>query len=624
MEEGETSKSFWQQALRINPLFFGLLLVGLVCLNLYHMISFGHHDRFASLYFLCYALIESLLEVVVLCFIGNVIKTYLSKALYFAFLSMTFLFFMIHYVDFILIRYMDMSVYGGLKWVFSESVENFIEILHLTGIGIGTWIFLLSFALFLIPLIAMILYFLTSKVSPKLKVSQKEVFKVMCCLPIGLIALDLTFSPLLSQEDYQEYEKVLPWKTTLLTGNKTLLHLKSPMRGLRPEKEELKMVHKAALHVEKKPNIYLFVMESLRDDFITPQTAPYMAAFSKENIRFGKSFSGANATHKSWYSIFHSKHSLYWKEAMKKRKAGSLPLQILKKMGYQIHVCSAAQLRYYQLSKLKFKKNHYLADSYHVFPHYFPQEAWESDQLAMNELHKKIGTKSGRTGNVFLIFIESTHFNYSWPAEYPLYFSPICEEKTHLRVSNSVSNIEKIKNRYRNAIHYVDSLFGQFVSALKEKGLYDESVILLTGDHGEEFFEEGQLFHCSHLSAMQTEPPIYLKFGDNARAEGLDRESGVVSHVDLFPSVFDHLLGYEPFELFDGRSIFSPDKKPFALTGRFNGPRAPEEFFIFDGEKKTTFRILDRKTLEIRSLRDRQGRTLPIPSTHPFPSSLLQ
>ncbi|MCB1082049.1 MAG: sulfatase-like hydrolase/transferase, partial [Chlamydiia bacterium] len=502
-------------------------------------------------------------------------------------------------------------------WIFDETLENFIELLHITGISIGTWVFLLCATLVLIPAFAMTLYFLTEKLAKKkrVKLTHKGLVKLLCSLPLGLIALDMTMTPKVERQEYHLYQRILPWKGTVIGKKEVVLDMGRNLKELPEEEKTLKEIHSIPVKLAKKPNIYLFIVESLREDFINEKTAEHLTSFREENLSFKKTFSSANATQISWYSIFHSNDPFHWAEAKKKWKSGSVPLQILKKMGYKIHVYSAAQLKYYGLDDVMFGNNHYLADSYHVFPHYFPTQSHESDEKAIATFMKDIGKKKAKEGNVFVFFLESTHFNYSWPENYPVHFSPISEEKTHLRVSNSLNNIELIKNRYRNSIHFMDSLFGKVTETLKEKGLYDEGVIIFTGDHGEEFFEEGQLFHASHLSAMQTEPPIYMKLGDNARAKQGEVEKEIVSQVDIFPTVLDHLFGGEYFSVFDGESIFKENRKGYVISGRFNGPRMPEEFFVSNGEEKCHFRMRGKKQLEVRSFEGKNGdKSLPAPS----------
>ena len=80
------------------------------------------------------------------------------------------------------------------------------------------------------------------------------------------------------------------------------------------------------------------------------------------------------------------------------------------------------------------------------------------------------------------------------------------------------------------------------LSFLKLKGRYDNALIVLTGDHGEEFQEDGSWFHCSSLNRFQTEVPIMIKWPQWA---GQMPAHNNVSHYDVMPSILE-LIGLEP------------------------------------------------------------------------------
>lgn len=615
-KKGNPITHFIRQKVAINPYYFALLLIGLFGLNFYHIFGFERDLSFSPFFFLAYAVGQSLLEVLALAFVANLIQKYLHRSLYYVFISLCFLCILMHYVDFILVRFMDMSIFLGIDMMLDETLDNFIELLHLTGVSINTWIFAGVIILLILPVFAMVLHHLTSKLARQkpLGISHGQLLKALFCIPLGLVALDLTFSSLVNKEEFRFYQRVLPWKSTFITPKEDQIQLKGPLKEKLSENEALKKLHSTPLSLDKKPNIYLFISESLREDFITKETAPNVVAFREENIQLGQTLSNANCTQISWYSIFHANYPLHWASKKKSWKSGSIPLQALKKMGYQIHVYSAAQLKYYGVGELIFGRKNHLTDSYHLYTHYAPVSAAKTDGQAIEKLLADHQKRWSRSGNVFLIFMDSTHFNYSWPEDMPLKFMPISEEKTDLRVSNSLRDIERIKNRYRNSIYYVDSLFGQLITCLKEKKIYDESLIVFTGDHGEEFFEEGQLFHASHLSRMQTEPPIYYKLGDNARAKEIDMQKILSSHVDIFPTLIDTLVGEQPFfDLFDGESVLKQKRFPYVISGRHNGGRMPREFFIHNGKVKLITKMLSSKeALEILSVKDLADQTLQV------------
>ncbi len=610
--------------LTLNFYYFGLVFLVFMGMHLYHLFLIEGNDTFSTLFFFLYAVGESLLEVFALTILGKLICCSRSRVMYYALIVLTFLAICLHFFDVILHKFLDLSIYRWLDMVVDESWDNFVELLHQTGIQMSFWISLLVLVACILPLVAIGVDRLTHLISRKKKVSlsHKGLFLGVTGITLLLFLFDLGLAPFLSPCDHKRLARLLPWKSTLISPDPDVMVFQKPLRPLPSEEEMLLASKKQAKPLENRPNIYLFVVESLREDFINKETAQHVDCFRNENIRVGTTYSNANATQMSWYSIFHSNYPFYWESVAKGGwKSGSIPLQILKKQGYKVHVYSAAQLDYYRLSDVMFGKEAALIDEYHQFPHYSPKETWESDQEAIDAFHRDLKQDSLREGNVFVFFLDSTHFNYSWPKDYPVHFSPISNESTHFRLANSHENVEMIKNRYRNSIHYVDSLFGSVVSHLKEVGLYDESVILFLGDHGDEFLEQGQLFHTSHLSWMQIRPPIYYKLGDNQLAKGRDLSQVISSQVDLFPTVLHYLFGEETFKgIFQGESIFQRQRQGYAISARHNGSRAPTTFCIHNGKQKLTARFESVKNLwkqnkiEIVDLQDPQDRPLNVES----------
>ena len=56
----------------------------------------------------------------------------------------------------------------------------------------------------------------------------------------------------------------------------------------------------------RKPDIYVFMIESWRSDSITPEVAPFLSKFKKEECQdLGRTYAGSNCTPLSWFSMFH-------------------------------------------------------------------------------------------------------------------------------------------------------------------------------------------------------------------------------------------------------------------------------------------------------------------------------
>lgn len=601
-----------ERKIQINYLYFGLLFFLLISMNSYNLflVKSSLHPK---IFFLFYSLGQCVLEFCILIFVGYLIKALCSTLLYYIYIGLTFLLYLSHPLDFVLNRILDLSFLETIDFVLDENWDNFLQMLYASGIPLIVWasFFLIILA---IPFVGIGFYFITDKFCQRKKLffCRDKVMQTLFCTPLALIALDFSISPTLNPGIYHSYLKALPWKTTFIQPENMFLDLQYTLKKPKTENEYLKTITSWKEPLKKNPNIFLFIVESLREDFIDQQTAPNLTQFKNENLFFSPSISNANATQISWFSLFHSEYPLHWSHVKNSNwKTGSMPIKLLKELGYQIHVFSSAELYYYEMEKLLFGTNHKLANSFYMFPHHHPIKSSKTDRMALNLLEKKmIDNKMMDGKNLFVIFLDSTHFDYSWEDDHPINFLPISDQLDYFKAHHSEEDMSRIKNRYRNAISYIDSLFGKFTHSLKSQGIYEDSVIIFTGDHGEEFYDQGKLFHASHLSNVQTTIPLYYKFGKNERKANNIKER-ISSHMDVFPSIFDYLFEKNLTKgLFSGNSVFDSEYFPYTITARYNASRSPYEFFIHNGEKKLLLRFTNRKDIfssqkiEILALKD--------------------
>ncbi len=583
--------------IKINYFYYGFIFLFIAFSTVSNVLALETIKTGYFCYFIFHCLAQSLLEVSFFVIIGYVIERYLGNLCFLFFLSFTFIFFLTHVIDFILIRFMELPFFEALGMILDEKFWNFIELLRLSGVPAIIWIIFGCLILFL-PFIGIGTYKLLNKLSEKkpLLIRREMLFACSFCLIATLFLWDFSTASAIRGDIFQTYQKSLPWKTTFLKNKTNYLTIKNSLKSPPSEKLIKKEIANTPL-LKKKPNIYLFVIESLREDFITKEIAPALFSFKEENAHLLLTFANSNNTTSSWYSIFNSYYPFYL-PAQKKHnwKSGSIPLSILKKAGYKIHVFSSSGLYFYNMDELLFgKKRHLLTSCFE--PKGLP---FETDRA----LFEKALENKSLSGNIFIFFFESTHFNYSWPPSFPQKFSPILSNM-HNFATYDAKDIYKIKNRYRNAIHYMDSLFGNFFTELKKRNLYDKSIIVVTADHGEEFYEKGHLFHASDLSDVQTRVPIYYRFNNKKRE--FSQKNEITSQVDIFPTILDYLF-QKKYPYFHGQSLFH-ETYPYIISTRFNASRSPNEFFLHDGKNKITLRfsksdIFNTKKLQILTIRD--------------------
>ena len=111
---------------------------------------------------------------------------------------------------------------------------------------------------------------------------------------------------------------------------------------------------------------------------------------------------------------------------------------------------------------------------------------------------------------------------------------------------------EQYKDRlYDGEIAFADAQFGRLIAFLKAKGLYDNTLIVLTGDHGESLGEHGEKTHGFFLYNATLHVPVIIHLPGAAAAKTV---SDLVSLTDLMPTVLHELKIEVPSQV-QGRSL---------------------------------------------------------------------
>ncbi len=90
---------------------------------------------------------------------------------------------------------------------------------------------------------------------------------------------------------------------------------------------------------------------------------------------------------------------------------------------------------------------------------------------------------------------------------------------------------------YKGEIAYLDAEFGKMLAKLDALGLYDDTVIALVSDHGEEFYEHGGWWHGLTLYDEQIRVPTMVKWRKNDELAPADARGNVVGLLDIAPTL---------------------------------------------------------------------------------------
>ncbi|HJL18421.1 MAG TPA: sulfatase-like hydrolase/transferase [Sandaracinaceae bacterium LLY-WYZ-13_1] len=123
------------------------------------------------------------------------------------------------------------------------------------------------------------------------------------------------------------------------------------------------------------------------------------------------------------------------------------------------------------------------------------------------------------------------------------------------------SEADELRALYDGEITYWDEHFGALMDDLRRRGLYDDTLIVVTSDHGEEFAEHGGFWHGTTLYDEQVHVPLFVKLPGNQRAG--THVSHWVQSIDLMPSLLTR-VGLEIPEGVQGGSLEEGSTRVYA------------------------------------------------------------
>lgn len=124
-----------------------------------------------------------------------------------------------------------------------------------------------------------------------------------------------------------------------------------------------------------------------------------------------------------------------------------------------------------------------------------------------------------------------------------------------------------LKCWYDGEIAYLDRLLGQFFETLRERGVFEDTMVVVTADHGESFGEDGLAYHKFSLGEQLVNVPLLVKWPGQDTKKVSDE---LVSLTDLVPTFLDVADAPQP-TVSDGRSLVS-DPEPEAVFAEFGHP----------------------------------------------------
>ncbi|OFW62814.1 MAG: hypothetical protein A2Z35_04490 [Actinobacteria bacterium RBG_19FT_COMBO_36_27] len=186
------------------------------------------------------------------------------------------------------------------------------------------------------------------------------------------------------------------------------------------------------------------------------------------------------------------------------------------------------------------------------------KDATDSTNRAMNLLKQHILDNSAKRLFCFVNLMQ-THEKYNPPpltrnkfirhtSKYEDYYKKLSEPSTahHYAVEPfSQQFLEYLKLRYEEEILYLDIVISDFIQFLKKHALYDESTIIITSDHGEQFGENGRFAHEFSVYEPVIRIPLYIKWAGNS-GNNTKVDDRLVMLQDLYSTFINLLNHWQP------------------------------------------------------------------------------
>ena len=288
------------------------------------------------------------------------------------------------------------------------------------------------------------------------------------------------------------------------------------------------------------PNILMIVADSLRADHLgcygyKRPTSPYIDKFAAEAVVYEKAISNSSWTKPSIGSIFtslypHEHQAFYWPDSLSDKF-----LTLAEVLVNKNYFTFAAQTNPLIAKKYNFDQGF----------QYFQEMIEEKAEAVTSSFFNWLDRNRKSRFFAYLHYID-THVPYNDPQEFSrIYglksYSTITMgsfERFDISVLSEMSLSQDAKdcliNLYDDSIRYFDQSFEKILEYLKNLEILDNTIVIFTADHGEEFWEHNKAFHGHSMHREVLHVPLIIRYPSRFPAK---RVKSCVQLLELFPTI---------------------------------------------------------------------------------------
>jgi hypothetical protein len=295
--------------------------------------------------------------------------------------------------------------------------------------------------------------------------------------------------------------------------------------------------------ISRRPNILWLNIESFRADAVEAESMPHLWSYrDRFQIRLEhEHWSGGNATQFGVFSMLTGVSGHHFANFQKFAVKAPF-LRLLLANGYQLRGGKESYFSFNQLNAL-------LPEAMKL-PEIRRGNPAKEDRLTIDYYLRERQSPSVGPRFDFIPF-DATHWPYWFPPEHEVFKpAPLSQNSQH--VLRSTTDMQGVRNRYRNACHFIDEQIGRIFDDLDAHDDFTNTIVIVLGDHGEEFQERGQLTHAAVLNDFQGRTLLWMHLPDLPQAKIFP--AAPTTHLDIVPTLLS-ALGFTEDILFYSRPI---------------------------------------------------------------------
>ena len=281
------------------------------------------------------------------------------------------------------------------------------------------------------------------------------------------------------------------------------------------------------MNAKDVPNIIFITVDSWRFDMMNKEVTPNIYSFSEKAWVFNNHYSGGNSTRFGIFSMFYGIYGSYWHTILSERTEPVF-MEKLRQKSYNFGIWSSADL-----SWPEFRKTTFIGTPNQIYDR-IPGKGAKVRDLQQPILFNSWLDSVGTDNPFFAYFLlDAPHEPYSYPDEF-VKFEPSVNEINYMSLDKHV-DMQPFFNHYKNAVYFSDHVIGQFLQIIEKRDLFKNSIVIITSDHGAEFYEHGYWGHNSAFTKEQVMAPfiLYLPGEKPKKIESL------TSHLDIAPTLLE-------------------------------------------------------------------------------------